>query len=165
MAKHKDTSEIAETGATETEVKAPKPKKVKPLIPCQCGLIPNPDGKGWIEGQCPGTTKSKFAQGHDARLKGHLLALHRAEGNQTYQGKAPVDVLLENKWIENAEQANARPRPIRAKKAPAEKRQVKIGRFKFDVTSIDGDKVTYKTPSGEEKETTADKLIPIEDAA
>lgn len=164
MATQKNTKTADEAQTTEAEA-APKPKKVKPSVPCQCGLIPNPDGKGWIEGQCPGTTKSKFAQGHDARLKGHLLALHRAEGNQTYQGKAPVDVLLENKWIENAEQANARPRPTRAKKAPAEKRQVKIGRFKFDVTSIDGDKVTYKTPSGEEKETTADKLIPIEDAA
>ena len=164
MATQKNTKTADEAQTTEAEA-APKPKKVKPSVPCQCGLIPNPDGKGWIEGQCPGFTKSKFAQGHDARLKGHLLALHRAEGNQTYQGKAPVDVLLENKWIENAEQANARPRPIRAKKAPAEKRQVKIGRFKFDVTSIDGDKVTYKTPSGEEKETTADKLIPIEDAA
>lgn len=164
MAKQKDTSEIAETGATETEVKAPKPKKVKPLIPCQCGLIPNPDGKGWIEGQCPGFTRARFAQGHDARLKGHLLSLHRAGNDGTYQGQNPVDVLLENKWIENAEQANARPRPIRAKKS-SDKRQVKIGRFKYDVTSINGDKVTYKTPSGEEKETTADKLVPVEDAA
>lgn len=150
-----ETTEVAE--ATEAPKRA---KKVKEPVPCQCGLVKDPKTGEWVEGQCEGTTKSKFAQGHDARLKGYLLKLHRAGNGGTYQGQNPVDVLMANGWITDPAQADAKPRPSRAKV----KRQVKVGRQTYDVTKIDGETVHYKTDSGEEKTTTLDKLVEVPEA-
>lgn len=124
-----------------------KTPKVKLEFPCQCGLIKLADGTV-KPGKCEATTRKTFAQGHDARLKGYLLKQYRTLGD-----KAALATLLENGWIASASDAEPKVRPSRSTK-----RQVKVGRHTYDVISIEGDVVTYKTAKGEQT-TTADKLV------
>lgn len=124
---------------------------------CRCFTeLLHTDDSGSVFGPCGKETSREFAQGHDARLKGLLLGLHRSgeeyvveeEGSLT-TGQTPSEILLRRGWA-TQETLVAKKRVRKTKKASVPKILV-IGRWKYTVDKIEAGYVHYKTAAGKEK--------------
>lgn len=140
-------------------------------IRCECGNWIAEDGD-WTH--CVRTVgpRSRFAQGHDAKLKGWLILCGRddlkvrrgEDGELVDAATAAASVSPAIGSMVTAGIANAKAKKVLqatrlTKKAPAPNR-VLVGRWWHLITKIEGEQVTYTTQSGKTKTTT----VPAADA-
>jgi hypothetical protein len=139
----------------------------KSYQPCQCNtqVIDTLEDGTPVHGSCGAQTKSRFAPGHDARLKGTLLKLIRS--NQEYtvrEGGAltssnPATVLTEMGWAKFNVEPKAKVRKPKAEKANDKAGfhpvRVKLGRWIYDANVVSEDvnelTVSYQDKKGNTK--------------
>jgi len=140
---------------TNTTTTVAPTQKTKDTCRCFTELLRTEDS-GSVFGLCEARTNREFAQGHDAKLKGLLLRLHRSgeeyiveDGGCLVVGQTPSEILLKRGWA-TEETLVAKKRVRKSKKAGVAKVLV-IGRWKYTVDKIEAGHVHYKTASGKEK--------------
>lgn len=133
-------------------------------VRCECGNWFAEDGD-WT--QCTMTVgpSSRFAQGHDAKLKGWLILCDR-EGLKVRRGEDGelMDAKAAGFQISNAIGAKVAAgieRPAKKEQAAEElfeqaikANRVRVGRWWYKITRVDGERFTYITREGKLKTTT-----------
>lgn len=164
------------------------PRKSVPS-PCKCNTTiqywidendpnndpePGADNATPVFGPCNQQTKGgNFAPGHDAKLKGLLIKLHRAgasynfvDGDLNIIGSDPMTEALKFGWGRFlTHQPKRRVRKTRTSEGGAEAPNfpkavtVKVGRWTYSAQQLSDGRVLYQDKKGNTLETTTDKIV------